>query len=146
MLSLALAALAPPSPTQDLSALAWLAGAWVDVESEEAVTEVWLPPRGGLMLGVHQDTRGASPFFEYLRIEATDDPHGPVYWASPLGRPATPFHATLVEENRVRFENPEHDFPRSIEYRRDGDRLEMIASGENRTARWEMVRQGSPWD
>ncbi len=127
--------------------LAWLAGAWVHSEHPDGVQEAWLPPRGGIMLGVHRDTRASRPFFEYLRIEETreGDATQVVYFASPLGRPATAFRMTASSAGHVRFENADHDFPRRIEYARDGDRLTMTASGPGRTERWTMVLDPSTW-
>ena len=55
------------------------------------------------------------------------------YIAQPGGQPPTHFARTDGGENWVRFENPEHDFPQRIEYRRDGDRLytEVAGPGNN---------------
>jgi hypothetical protein len=51
----------------------------------------------------------------------------------PGGQPPTHFARTDGGEHWVRFENPEHDFPLRIEYRRDGDRLytEVAGPGNN---------------
>ena len=63
-------AAAPPSPG-DLSALAFLTGAWSGVEDGVAAEEVWIAPAGGSMLAIHRDVSGGRTVgFEYLRIEA----------------------------------------------------------------------------
>ena len=41
---------------------------------------------------------------------------GLFYVASPGGGPSTAFRLTEADEHHVRFENPEHDFPKVIEY------------------------------
>ncbi len=51
------------------------------------------------------------------------------YIAQPGGRPPTAFRRTAGGERWVRFENPEHDFPRRIEYRREGDALHAEIAG-----------------
>jgi hypothetical protein len=52
--------------------------------------------------------------FEFLRIAA--EPEGIVYWASPKGRPATPFKLSEWGTRRAVFANPAHDFPQRILY------------------------------
>lgn len=41
----------------------------------------------------------------------------------PEGRAATPFRLTSHGPNWARFENPTHDYPKTIRYQREGDRL-----------------------
>ena len=107
-------AAAPPSPG-DLSALAFLTGAWGGVEDGVAAEEVWIAPAGGSMLAIHRDVSGGRTVgFEYLRIEAGSD--GVTYWASPQGKPATPFRLVESAPNRAVFENPDHVYPRRILY------------------------------
>ena len=48
--------------------------------------------------------------------------------AQPGGRPPTEFAAQRVEAQRIVFANPQNDFPKYIDYRRDGDRLEARLS------------------
>ena len=58
--------------------------------------------------------------FEYLRIEQRLD--GIYYVAHPKARcPGTDFKLTRATNNEVVFENPEHDFPKRIIYRRTSD-------------------------
>jgi hypothetical protein len=145
------APVAPPisAPVQGdpLGSLAWLAGTW---ESEEPTgphtVEHWLAPEGGTMLGVNRTAvDGRTVFFEYLRIEARAE--GPAYLASPVGRdPPTTFVATAAGPSWITFANPEHDFPQRIEYRREGDRLQMrisgVEAGAPKASAWSMRRVG----
>jgi hypothetical protein len=58
--------------------------------------------------------------FEYLRIEQR--PEGIFYVAHPQARcPATDFKMTRLATMEVVFENPAHDFPKRIVYRKTGD-------------------------
>lgn len=99
----------------DLSALEWMAGSWTGVQDGVEMEELWLKAKGNSMLGLHRDVAGGRTVsFEFLRIEAT--PEGTTYWASPRGRPATPFRLVESKDKRVAFENAEHDFPRRIIY------------------------------
>lgn len=114
-----------------LSDLAFLAGCW---ETPAGAEECWLPPRHGLMVGVHRSGReGRAPFFEYLRIERDGDVVH--YVASPRGQATTVFRQVQQGEEWVVFENPTHDFPTRIRYERVGDELTATISG---------VRSGAP--
>ncbi len=101
--------------TSDLSELVWLAGSWAGTQNGVEMEELWQAPKGNTMLGLHRDVAGGRTVsFEFLRIEATPD--GITYWASPQGRPATPFKLVELRGNRVVFENAKHDFPQRIIY------------------------------
>jgi hypothetical protein len=118
-------------PDDPLASLAWLAGTWVSDDPEGPSTvEHWLAPEGGSMLGVGRTAHdGRTVAFEFLRIEA--EPEGVAYLASPQGKdPPTRFAAAESGKGFIAFENPEHDFPQRIEYRREDDRLQMRISGE----------------
>jgi len=100
---------------KDLSGLAWMAGSWSGVEGGVEMEEFWQEPKGNIMLGLHRDVAGGRTVsFEFLRIEATSE--AIIYWASPGGRPATPFRLIEQKEKRVVFENAKHDFPQRVIY------------------------------
>jgi hypothetical protein len=105
---------AKEAPTVD--ALAWMAGAWEGRDPKGLeMEEVWLAPRGGTMLGLHRDVAGGKTVsFEFIRIATEKD--GVVYWASPGGRPPTPFKLSETGPRRAVFANPAHDFPKRILY------------------------------
>ena len=109
-----------PDPT--LPELAWLTGYWTSSNEGNSVEELWTTGSGYVMLGVHRDVyaNGRSSF-EYLRIMRTRD--GIVYVASPGGKPGTTFTMTENKDQRVVFENLDHDFPQRIIYSRSGDTL-----------------------
>ena len=68
--------------------------------------------------------------FEYLRIVERAD--GIFYIAQPGGRPATEFKLTTFDGSVAVFENPQHDFPKRIIYRKnaDGSLTASIDAGE----------------
>ena len=113
--------------------LGWLAGHWrVYRDPAGAGTpgagtpdrgfdeELWLPPRGGSMFGISRSIAGdgALKMFEFARIEARGD--ACVFIAQPRGRAGAEFPMRECSDRHVVFENPEHDFPTRIEYRRTG--------------------------
>jgi hypothetical protein len=128
-LALGFAALcaAGPAPAADAPP-AWLAGCWQGEAGTAAANafEVWSAPRADRMLGVSQTLRGAGSMFEFMRIDRGE--RGLRFVAQPGGRPPTEFAAQRVEAQRILFANPQNDFPKYIDYRRDGDRLEARLS------------------
>lgn len=105
----------PPYPS-------WLAGCWEGDGRSAGITEAWTNARIGRMLGVGQTLRGSRGSFEFMQIATAPDA-SLVFIAQPGGRPPVNFKATAVEPMRIVFANPAHDAPKTIEYRRDGDRL-----------------------
>lgn len=136
-----------PTPSgTELNELAWMTGYWTADQDATRAEEVWLAPRGRLMLGLHRDVTGDTrTFFEYLRIEERDD--ACVYVASPRGKSATEFRLVEMGSGRAVFENPVHDFPQRIIYWREGEtlhaRIENVNVGEDRTMQWTWHR--APW-
>jgi hypothetical protein len=78
------------------------------------------------MLGISQTLRGTGSIFEYMRIDI--GPSGLRYVPQPGGKPPTEFRAARAEAQRVVFANPDHDFPKYVDYQRSGDRLEVRLS------------------
>lgn len=137
---------ATPTQPAQIESLHWLAGSWVSADPDGPRTvEHWLAPDGGTMLGINRTVAGdRTVFFEYLRIEVEDG--GPlVYLASPKGRhPPTRFARVDQGPQWIAFENPTHDFPQRIEYRRAGTQLTMTISGQEqgqpKSSSWSMRR------
>jgi Domain of unknown function (DUF6265) len=105
-----------------ISALAWLAGSWQTAPGGRAqIEEHWTDPAGGSMIGMGRTVAGEKTVeFEFLRIEQRAD--GIYYVAHPDARcPGTDFKLTRVTPTEVVFENPQHDFPKRITYRKTGD-------------------------
>lgn len=118
--------------------LSWIAGCWRQSNSggTRIVDEQWMEPRGGIMLGMSRTVRGDSVLeFEQLRIFARDGRL--VYHAVPSGQEPADFEAKSTSDSSVTFENPTHDFPQRIIYRRRGTdsliaRIEGTRNGQVR--------------
>ncbi len=115
---------APAEAPPRVDDLGWLAGAW----RVDGTEEIWLPPAGGMMVGLGRTVSPRGTSFEFLRIQ-TDGRGGVVYIAMPDGGTPTTFRLATRGAREVAFENPEHDFPRRITYRRDGDTLHVRLDG-----------------
>lgn len=101
--------------------LNWLAGHWCNTSGERSIEEHWLAERGGLMLGVNRTVTRNKASFEFIRIEI--DASGARYTAQPGGAPPTTFTLVSATANSAIFTNPQHDFPKRVQYRREGDTL-----------------------
>ena len=145
-LTLALFALAPGFAAEPvtLDDLAWLAGTWRAQQSDGAVvTETWLPAEGGVMPGVGRTVRGGKAQVEFVRIDEKD---GGLAFTAIVGRqPPTTFPARSATAEALVFENPGHDFPQRVIYRRCGADLcaaiEGMMNGRLERTDWRYVRQ-----
>lgn len=132
-----------PRPAEgfQLADLSWLVGHWKQESKAGLVEELWMPARGGMMLGLNRTSREKGKAqFEYLRIEQQGD--AVVYLASPGGAKPTPFRLMVLEEHQAIFENPEHDFPKVIEYRLEDGKLEVSIAGDEPGPSWSFARAG----
>jgi Domain of unknown function (DUF6265) len=109
-------------PPHSISELSWMGGDWQTPASGRVqIEEHWTQPAGGSMMGMSRTVGGDKTIeFEYLRIEQRDD--GIYYVAHPKARcPGTDFKLTRVSSSEAVFENPQHDFPKRIIYRKTAD-------------------------
>ncbi len=120
-LLLAACAAVPASAADDaLAKLGWLQGCWAAQGAEAGSGEQWMAPAGGTMLGMSRTVRkGRTVAWEFIRIERGDD--GALrFIAQPSGQPQATFTLVRQDADAVVFENPSHDFPQRIVYRRAG--------------------------
>jgi hypothetical protein len=121
---------APAARADPLAPLAWLAGCWAAVGGEAGSGELWSPPAGGSMMGMGRTVReGRLVDFEFMQIRALPDGRL-VFLAQPGGRAPTQFVAVRSQADETVFENPSHDFPQRVIYRRaDQGRLQTRIEG-----------------
>ena len=124
-----------PSDATSIDRLSWLAGCWSRERANGMTEEHWMSPRGGTMLGMSRTVRdGRTVEFEFVQIRPSEGTL--VYDARPSGQPAARFALKSMTDDTVVFENPSHDFPQRIIYRRTVDgvaaRIEGVASGAPR--------------
>jgi hypothetical protein len=130
--------LSSPAPTHatknlpKIADLAWMAGGWRTAAGGRAqIEEHWMTPSGGSMLGMGRTVVGDRTVeFEFLRLEQRAD--AIYYVASPGGQcPSTDFKLTRLSAQEVMFENPQHDFPKRIIYKKasDGSLMASVDAG-----------------
>ena len=130
LVTIAAAAQAPAAATgvPTIQDVAWIAGCWDSTRNGRHVAEHWMPPEGGTMMGVSRTTAGPKTVeWEFLIIRQSAQ--GLDYVAKPSRQPETTFTATRASANEVVFENPAHDFPKKISYKRTGDALVAAIEG-----------------
>lgn len=114
-----------PATTPDLG---WLSGRWCGGEAERVVEETWLAPVGGELIGMSRTRKGETTrSFEFMRIVREGE--GLAMRVQPNGGTATVFLSVASGQGWIRFGNPAHDFPNTIEYRRQGARLQAWIAG-----------------
>lgn len=104
---------------QSVQPPAWLAGCWEQRSGNRESLEMWMPPAGGLMLGASR-TIVAGRVREYEQVMIRVEGGKLVYTATPSGQQTASFTSTTVDDSSFTVENPQHDFPERIMYRRRG--------------------------
>jgi hypothetical protein len=108
--------------------LGWLAGCWEQTHGSRRVTEHWTTPDGGTLLGVGRTVEGGKTVeYEFLLIR--EGKKGLEYVAKPSGQAEAVFPLARSSTQEAVFENPEHDFPTRISYRRQGGALTARIEG-----------------
>lgn len=126
-----------PNVEPAISVLNWMSGGWRTAPGGgPQIEEYWMRPASGSMIGMSRTIVGDKTVgFEYLRVEQRGDA---IYYVSnPEARcPATDFKLSRFNGQEAIFENPEHDFPKRIIYRKnsDGSLTASIDGGEGTKA------------
>jgi hypothetical protein len=116
----------------------WLSGHWCSEAGGELIEEFWLPPEGDLTLGVGRTVKnGVTTSHEFLRIATRDGV--PQLTAIHDNQPPTPFRLTASGVDWARFENPQHDFPQRIEYRRTSSGMHAEIAGPGKGGKEEVI-------
>jgi hypothetical protein len=118
----------------DVRELAFLAGCWEMRGAQQVIEEQWMKPAGDTMLGSSRTIRGEKTvFYEQVLLHKKE---GEVFYTVRLaGRPdTTSFRLVKSTGSEAVFENPDHDFPRRIIYRKEADglfaRIEGVQKGK----------------
>lgn len=110
----AAAAAAQQAPVERL---AWLQGCWESAAPQRTIEEQWMAPRGGSMVGMSRTVRGGRLTGHEL-VVLREREGTLVYEAHPSGQPSATFPLQTLGDSVVVFEDPNHDFPQRIGYRR----------------------------
>ena len=129
----------------DIQQLSWMAGCWEGPARNGRTEEHWMKPSGDAMFGVSRTVAdGKTVFSEFMQIRRQD---GEIVYTAQLGlaQKATSFKLIRGSATEAVFENPDHDFPQRILYRREPDgslfaRIEGREKGKDRAMDFPMKR------
>ena len=129
---LVLLTLASPLSAQSrtLVDLHWLAGCWERARPTSRMIELWTPAVNNVMTGTSYSVTDTSQReLEQLRLFARGDTL--IYEAHPSSQMMNEFKSTKITAQEIVFEDPGHDFPQRIIYRRAGaDSLYAVTEGD----------------
>jgi hypothetical protein len=120
------------TPEMTLERLGWISGCWSLQTGPVTIEESWSRPAGGTLLGWSRVVKaGRTVSREFLQIEAKD---GKLVYTPRVGpnATATPFPLIKLTEDEVIFENPAHDFPQRIIYRKQAGGLFARIEGKDK--------------
>ena len=150
--ALATAVLAGPVSGQEddiAASVDFMVGCWAEPGPEgSGLREFFAPPAANMLTGLSQYWReGRIVDFEFHRIDGS--PAGPELTPHPRGAASVRFRAVDIGEDRIVWENLDHDFPQRITYHRvAADTLvARVEGGEGPAARsheWRMARVACP--
>lgn len=102
-----------------ISSLSWLTGCLEMRRGNRVVEEQRMPERAGTMVGMGRSV-GARGLDDYELTVIQEEGSRLLYVAHPRRQPVATFVASIASADSVVFENPEHDFPQRVGYRRIG--------------------------
>jgi len=120
LLALVLSTAAFTSSTAGVDQLGWLKGCWERRTARGAfIQEQWMAPRGGMMMGMARTfVRDTLREYEFVVIREVEGKLR--YEAHPSGQAAATFPQKSLNDTLVEFEDPAHDYPQRIGYRKVG--------------------------
>jgi hypothetical protein len=120
--------LAAPARGAEAPGADWLSGYWLSCAGGVQTAQTWLGAGSGVMLGVNVERKaGARVSFEHLRIGP--GAQGLAFFGAPSGTAAVEFPVKTIERQGFVFENPAHDFPQRVSFRRQGEMLHARIEG-----------------
>jgi hypothetical protein len=118
--------------------LAWLAGSWCAMDEDQLIEETWMLPQAEEAIGMSRSVQsGRQVTFEFMRIAKIEGKD--TLFAQPNGEPPTMFTRTDGGADWIRFENPKHDYPTRIEYRKTKSGLHAEIGGPGAENKEEVI-------
>jgi hypothetical protein len=128
-----------------LEPLQFLSGCWAGTRGSETFEEMWTKPSGTIVVGVSRTRKAERTVFtEYMQVSS--EPAGLVMRVQlKLGSTVTEFKLAKSEPGHLVFENPEHDFPQRVIYKKVGEdgllgRIEGLNKGKQQAVDYPMKR------
>ena len=106
-----------------------------------AASEKWTRVSGEERSGVGITKDGETTIFtEKLRIIVKDRQ---LWYVADVPENKEPvyFKMTVISDNEFICDNPEHDFPKKIHYKRDGNKMTAVISGNGKSIEFLFVKE-----
>jgi hypothetical protein len=131
-----------------VESLSWMSGCWSMQAGAVMIEESWSRPAGGTLFGWSRVIKGDRTVqHEFLHIGVRE---GTLTYTARVGEKATatPFRMSKLADGEIVFENPEHDFPQRIIYRKSAEglfaRIEGNEKGKQRAQEFSYRRTACP--
>lgn len=123
--------------------LEWVVGTWDRTNAKPGRTgrEHWIKVSEDLLQGYGVSMKGNDTLFvEDVKLLIKDNE---IYYVADIKENPNPvyFKLTKIESDEFVCENPDHDFPKKISYRLEGNSLKAITSGDGRENEFIFIRQ-----
>jgi hypothetical protein len=117
---------------QSFKDFTWLTGTWErqNTKAESSALEVWEKLNKAGLKGLGVSLRGTDTVFaEKLSLVKKDDSF---YYVAEVSQNSAPtyFKITSYSKNGFVCENPDHDFPKKIDYKLEVELLTVVISGD----------------
>ncbi len=119
----------------EFSKVEWINGAWsrTNAKPGKSGQEYWTRSTGSVWTGLGVTMQGQdTAFIEKLKIITDGDA---IYYVADVAENKTPVRFKFTELSDTHFvcENPNHDFPKKISYRKEGEKLHAVISGNGKS-------------
>ncbi len=125
----------PQKITDDFKKLDWLEGTWIRLNTKPGRTahESWQKISTTEWKGLGVIMKGTdTAFVEKLKIIINAEY---IYYVADIAENKEPvyFKLTVITDNGFVCENPQHDFPKTIAYQKDGNKIKATISGDGKS-------------
>jgi hypothetical protein len=119
----------------NLKNLEWILGEWkrTNVKEGKSEVEIWIKKSETEFLGRSIHLKGSdTAFVEKIRLISKD---GSFYYVADIPENKEPVFFKIISVGETEFtcENPQHDFPKVIAYKRTGAKLKATISGNGKS-------------
>lgn len=129
------------SQSLDMESLNWLEGTWNRVGTNDFAHERWEKVSSTEWNGWGITFKGAdTSFVEKIKIIKQDNN---LYYVADVPENQEPVYFKFISMTKNGFvcENPDHDFPKRIEYKLNGNNLSAIISGDGKSIPFNFQKQ-----
>ena len=121
--------------SEDFKKLDWLEGTWTrtNTKPDRSAHEKWQKISSSEWVGLGVNMKGSdTAFVEKLKLLIKE---GNIYYVADIVENKEPvyFKFTSITKEGFVCENPQHDFPKKITYKKDGEKIKATISGDGKS-------------